>query len=308
MSSQDLSEMGASDLPIALYLNQRITFDLLAVLEDGFAHMTTIQASSGEAQGSEVQGGLGVSNVFAILGLEFGVKGKRDSSNQSGETSTEQLVHTPTSLFARLRAELSQRGLVKHIGNGSENLAEITPGDFIEFSAVLRRSPLIVVLNTFLELVPMMEAFDDSVEQQPSGSRNQQRRRNKKKPQPSNPASQVGTFLKTISDSASEDLIAECGSHRFVLVTEPAYFVDPSMNGIVDGTFKTFGKVARVVPDGSDKGIGLLRKSPIGNFRGLAQQMEVAFGSLAESGLEGPEIVIEIPPPTLQIIPIAIFA
>ena len=74
-------EFKASDLPIALYLNQRVTFDLLAVLEDGFTRMATIQTSSSNAETTGLEAGaqLGIANPFAFLGLSLGGKGKRDA-------------------------------------------------------------------------------------------------------------------------------------------------------------------------------------------------------------------------------------
>ena len=85
MPNTPTDEFKGSDLPIALYLNQRVTFDLLAVLEDGFAQMTTLQtsASNAEATGLEAGGQLGIANPFAFLGLSLGGKGKRDAAKCS---------------------------------------------------------------------------------------------------------------------------------------------------------------------------------------------------------------------------------
>ena len=162
MSEETPASLEPSDLPIALYLNQRVTFDLLAALEDGFAHMTTIQESAEDTKKTAIKGtaGLGVGNPFFLVNLRFGARGQRDRASQSAEVITEELVHTPTSLFARLRGELVERGLVKAVDGDSGDLTEVAAGDFIEVQAVLRRSPLVVVLNTFLKLIPMIEAFE----------------------------------------------------------------------------------------------------------------------------------------------------
>lgn len=298
----------ASDLPIALYLNQRVTFDLIAALEDGFAHITTVQESSSEAQQSGVRGGLGVSNPFALLGLRFDAGGHRDTTNASTGTTTEELVHTPTSLFARLRKELNRRELVKAVHGDANGVQGVNPGDFVEFQAVLRRSPLIVVLNTFRELAPMVEAFEGTAGSAQSDESRRRRGRNKKRGQTSQIVTQMETVFKSITDPGSEDLIAECGERRFVLTTEPAYFVDPTMNDVIDGTFMVFGKVARVVPENSDEGISLFRKSPVGNISGVVEELASAFASLPQAGFTGQKIETEISAPTLQIIPIGIFA
>ena len=80
------------------------------------------------------------------------------------------------------------------------------------------------------------------------------------------------------------------------------------MNDVIDGTFRVFGKVTRVVPAGAEEGISLLRKSAIGNLGGVTDQLASVFDSLPEAGFTGQRVETEIPAPTLQMIPIAIFA
>ena len=129
-SGEVLEEIGARDLPIALYLNQRITFDLLASFEGGFAQITTVQESSSHSEKSGLAGGagLGVSNPFALLSFSMGAKGHRGKTRQSSGTTTEERVHTPTSLFARLRKELFERKLVKTIEGDGSNFDHVEPG------------------------------------------------------------------------------------------------------------------------------------------------------------------------------------
>ena len=106
----------------------------------------------------------------------------------------------------------------------------------------------------------------------------------------------------------SEDFVAECGKSRFVLTAEAAYFVDPTMNDVIDGTFRVFGKVTRSVPAGEQDGISLLRRSALGNFASMVENLESAFAALPDAGFTGQRVETQIPGPTLQVIPIAIFA
>ena len=171
-------DIQARDLPIALYLNQRVTFDLLATLEGGFAHVTTVQAASSDARTSGREGSaeLGIANPFTFLGLTLGVKGHRGSTSASSGITTQELVHTPTSLFARLRAELFERKLVKTIERDDADFGAIAAGQFVEFQAVLRRSPLIVVLDTYLTIAPMMD-FSSNQDNTPAPARGRGRGR-----------------------------------------------------------------------------------------------------------------------------------
>ena len=132
-------EMSPSDLPIVLYLNQRVTFDLLATLEGGFAQVTNVQESTSNTASSELGGGIGISNAFALLGLTFGAKGKRNKEQAGAETISEQLVHTPSSLFARLRTELTRLNLVNIVAGDDIEFSRFSPGDFVEIRAFTSR-------------------------------------------------------------------------------------------------------------------------------------------------------------------------
>ena len=300
----------ASDLPIALYQNQRVTFDLLASLEGGFAHVTTVQASSSHSDNSMIEGGagLGISNPFALINFGFGATAQRDRTRQSSGTTTEERVHTPTSLFARLRKELLERKMVTTIEGSASTFDQLKPNEFVEFQAVLRRSPLVDFLQGVRQLAPMMEALAETGNLPNNAPR---RRANAKTKQPKQSAilvKQVDTLLEAVTAAGSEDFIAECGNRRLVLTAESTYFVDSTMNDVIDGTFGVFGKVTRVVPEGAEAGINLLRKSPLGSFPGIAERFNPVFESLADTGLTAKRMETEIALPTLQVIPIAIFA
>ena len=314
MPEMPADEFRADDLPIALYLNQRVTFDLLAVLEDGFAQMATLQTSSSNAETTGLEAGaqLGIANPFAFLGLSLGGKGKRDTSAQSDEVMTEQLFHTPTSLFARLRQQLMEQGLVKVIEADSVAFEDVVAGQFVEFEAVLRRSPVVSVLESLIGLAPILEAVDAPPATAPA---NQSRRRGgrgqknqpKQKSQPVEGMRELKLMRDAVAAAGSEDLVAECGSHRFVLTAEKPYFVDSTMNDVIDGTFRVFGKVTRVVPEEAGEGISLLRRSALGNFGDVVKELQPVFEGLRDAGFSG-EAETEIPAPTLQLIPIGIFA
>ena len=317
-NEQDASQVKASDLLIALYLNQRVTFDLLAILEDGFAQMTTLQASSSSSEGSAVEAGgqLGIGNPFAFLGLSLGGKGKRDAATESDEVITKQLFHTPTSLFARLREQLMEKGLVKVLEANSVAFEDVVPGQFVEFEAVLRRSPAVSVLETLIGLAPIMEAVDVPPAPASAGSTSRKtggrskKGQAKQRVQPAKGMKEMNIMklmLDAVTAAGSEDLVAECGVHRFVLTAERPYFVDSTMNDVIDGTFRVFGKVTRVVPEKAEEGISLLRRSALGNFRDAVKELQPAFAGLREAGFKG-EVETEIPAPTLQLIPIGIFA
>ena len=54
MTNKEESQLVVTDLPIALYLNQQVTFDILAALEDGFSRFSTVETTSSGEKSTEV--------------------------------------------------------------------------------------------------------------------------------------------------------------------------------------------------------------------------------------------------------------
>ena len=311
MSDQEQSNFSAIDLPITLYLNQRLTFDLLAVLQGGFSSFSTVQTTSSGETTTNVDGKaqLGVSNVFAFLGVNLSAQGSRQAGQKKSESTKEEIVHTPASLFARLRKDLQDRKLVRCV-SPSSNLEDVHPSDFVEFEATLRRNPVIDILDTFLELMPLINLTDPGSSHktsQSSGGRNVKNRGVKNKQNEySGLEKQMEIFKSAVTAEGSLDFIAEMDSLRLVLTTELGYFIDPSMNDIIDGTFRVFGKVTRVVSDESEK-ISLLRKTALGKFPSFLEALGPVMANMKDSGFSG-HVETDISGPTMQIIPIAIFS
>ncbi|MDE0291389.1 MAG: hypothetical protein OXK19_02580 [Candidatus Dadabacteria bacterium] len=303
MSNKERSDLTAADLPVTLYLNQRLTFDLLAVLQGGFSSFSTVQTTSlGEtATNLDGKAQLGVSNAFAFLGVDLSAQGSRQTGQKKSESTTEKIVHTPASLFARLRKELRDRELVCSMTSPS-NLEEVHPSDFVEFQAALRRSPLIDILDTFSQLIPLISMADAESRQ----ATNRGGKGKNKQNEYSDLKKQMELFKSAVTAEGSQDFIAEMHSLRVVLTTEQDYFIDPSMNDIIDGTFRVFGKITRVVSDDTE-GISLLRNTALGRFGGIVEQLGPVIESMKDSGFSG-SLETYISGPTMQVIPIAIFS
>lgn len=311
MPSEKKSVIEATDLPIALYLNQRLTFDLLAVLRGGFARFSTVQTTSSDATGSNLSGGaqLGISNAFALLGVNLGGQASRHKESERTESHTEEIIHTPASLFAQLRTDLRDRDLV-HDLTPSSQLQDFQAGAFIEFQATLRRSPILDMLETFSALLPIVDMNDSN---STSSAQSSGKRKNRganvpagRRGKNSELADQMELIKSVATSAGSLDFIAELCTHRLVLTIEKDYFIDPSMNDIIDGTFRVFGKITRVVLD-KNQSISLLRKTAIGKFIAIETAMEKGMQGLQESGFTG-ATETEVHGPTMQVIPIAIFS
>ena len=297
----------ASDLPVVQYLNQRITFDLLATLEDGFSHLTTIetQASDSSSTRSSLQGGV----TSGFLGISFGGGMSGTEEDAQREIMREELVHTPSSLFAQLRNELKAKELVKEVSN-PDSLCDIRNGEFVEFEATLHRIQIIEVLNTLEFLLPLGEAFDESSIETNKGRRGKGRRgkvHNGTNQQPNRMLEQVRAIRMAISGAGSQDLVAKVGGMNFILTVADGYFIDPTMSDVLDGTFRVFGKVTRVITSDSES-INLLRMSPLSKFPQAFDEFASALTSAEFFGGMSGGTETNIFGPTLQIIPIGIFA
>ena len=292
----------AGDLPVVQYLNQRVTFDLLATLENGFSHFATIETQSSDSLATKSSLGAGIKNV--LLGISFGggISGLEEDSQS--EVIREELVHTPASLFGRLRSDLYSKCLVRDVLN-ADSLLKIHNGDFVEFEATLHRIQITEILKAFEILAPFGEIFDEG-SQKPSTKGGVKGRRNSNKQR--NPMlEQVKAVQVAISGVGSQDIVAKLGGMSLLLTVENEYFIDPTMNGVLDGTFRVFGKVTRVIADDSES-INLLRMSPLGKFPQAVESLVIAMNDMSEVEFEGGVSDLEIVGPTLQVIPIGIFA
>jgi len=60
-------EFNYSDLWFPIYLNQQVVFDLLAILEDGFSHLSSVKASSSGNESQKSNLGASLAGSFLIL-------------------------------------------------------------------------------------------------------------------------------------------------------------------------------------------------------------------------------------------------
>ena len=289
----------SNDLVIPVYLNQRVVFDLVAVLEGGISSITQVSQTHSEATGESNQVGasFGVSNVLSSL-LKIDLSGKRDNSTSdtSLTTTTEDRIHTPASLFIALRSILNNKKYLKHIDDG----VEILPGDLVEFSTVLKRNPLIETLESFIEIIEMIKSFEGKP----------QKGKNKKNDKMSTVKSQMSSLLSSLKGGDTMDLTTPSllSSHRAVISIETQNLNDPTMSDLVDGTFKVVGKVTRSVKEGEGS-ISLNRKSAFNRLPSSAlEQFKVAFQVPELAEMDLPELEWEIKGPAIQVLPIAIFA
>lgn len=296
-------------LAIPIYLNQRIVFDLAAVIEDGFSEFRTIKTFESSEQVSEkgVSGSIGISNVFALLGI--GLSGSLSGKNGSIQHQEEvaERVYTPASVFAKVRTYLAENGVLEQVSHDSD-LSNIQSGAYVEFRGVLRKNPLIHSLESMIsgfELADVFKDYPGKATSQPAGA-------GQPKKQGAQPLLKVlKDLIPKLRRPNTTDLVGAIPGTQIqaVVPVEHEYFTSHTPATIYDGDFVVLGKVVKVVGTDSDESINLLRETALGMFpAGTLDDLAEHLSGLADKGFQIPKVETRLSGPAIQVIPIAIFA
>jgi hypothetical protein len=292
------------DLIIPVYLNQRVVFDLVAMLQGGIATVTRVSEAERETERSsgELSAGFGLSQALATL-MKINLSGKVAGQSEAGteRTSAAERVHTPASLLFTLRNLLHERDFVRVYSDA----AAAKPGEFVEFTASLRRNPLIEGLDSLIEILDVGMAFQDIPKaQHKKGTAHGQSDFKRMR-------TQLETLASSLKAGGTQDLVADLrpSGGRALLTVEEQALNDPSLSDLVDGTFRVMGKIIRVVPD-STASINLLRKTAMSRVPPeVIQTLVTAFSGLQQDhGFGMPTMEVEVRGPVVHVLPVAIFS
>ncbi|WP_413665449.1 hypothetical protein ACG1BZ_09750 [Microbulbifer sp. CNSA002] len=290
-------------LIVPVYLNQKLVFDLLAMLQGGISTVTTVTESSSNRNidGEKVSAGFGLSEAFSTL-LKIDLSGSKEKTigSEGSNTSSQERVHTPASLFFQLRNLLLEKGYLKET---EEELPKA--GEFVEFEGFLKRNPIVETIDSFAEMMDIAEAFEDKP-QPKKGNRNSSEQSEYKKIR-----QQMVRFSGALKAGSTIDLSSTSlkGAYTAVVTVETGFLNDPLMSDLVDGQFKIIGKVVKSVDDSSDS-INLLRKTALSKMPSevMLQAMTHLSSLGSKQGFDIPELKMEIDGPAIQVLPIAIYA
>jgi hypothetical protein len=318
-----MEQVEATDLSVPIYLNQKIVFDVLAMLEDGFSQLNTLKTSASESETRKTGygGSIGASNVFALLNVSLKGDRSKDKGAQQQTESTVEKVHTPTSLFFKLRSMLKDKSLIEKV-EALEDVTSLRSGQFVEFRALLRKNPLFEYLDTFIQVLKFADFATAQSDQNrvSQGGRAAGRAKGKQSTGAKQPQSEHKRTLQQMEDfkealtpqSDSLEVIGElldAQPAKAVISTNLEFFNDGDASEIVDGEYRVLGKVVRVVDSGSDEAINLLRRTALGKFN--SEMLEGQFNNSQEtikgSGMNLPDLATRIEGPAMQVIPVAIF-
>lgn len=290
-------------LIVPVYLNQKLVFDLLAMLQEGISTVTTVTESSSNknSDAERVSAGFGLSEAFSTL-LKIDLSGSKEKTAGSEESNTlsQERVHTPASLFFQLRNLLLEKGYLKET---EDELPKA--GEFVEFEGFLKRNPIVETIDSLAEMMDIAEAFEDKP-QPKKGNRNSGDQSEYKRIR-----QQMVRFSDALKAGSTIDLssISLKGGYTAVVTVETGFLNDPLMSDLVDGQFKIIGKVIKSVSDSSES-INLLRKTALSKMPSdtMLQAMTHLSSLGSEQGFGLPELKMEVDGPAIQVLPIAIYA
>ncbi len=283
-------------LILPVYLNQKVVFDLLAMLEGGISTVTAITESSSTESGNntKISSSFGLSEAFSTL-LKINLAGSTADTQKSndGKIKSEERIHTPASLFYQLRNTLIEQNYLNKV----EQDITPTPGDFIEFEGTLNKNPITETIDSMAEILEISDLF--SVNKKKSESSGYMKLKSK-----------LNTFSNSLKTGNTIDLTANniFSKYKAVITLDKTFLNDQHMSDLVDGKFKVLAKVIKNVS--FDESINLLRNNSVNKMpKEAIQQLLQVFERLgSEQGFNIPTLHTEVKGPAIQVIPIAIYA
>lgn len=289
--------MKKSRLNIPIYLNEKIVFDMMAIIEDGFSQFVTVQSSKEDSTENkdELKAGVGINKLaFLNVNLKAGLSSLEGQQNKTHETM--QKTHTPTSIFQKFYDYLYDNELVTNI----EHVKNFNVGDFVEVEGMFRKNPIISVIESIKQLANLQIMMKSS-----------EKGKNKKKDD-AQLLSQFNALLNGLKNDGRIDLICNVkGSNDIKHVVIPVdinNFISKDTNEVIEGEYKVLGKIIRYVDENNS--INLLRNTSFSKLNNRFLDMIFkSFNSveMADAGFESEEIITDINGPSIMIIPIAIF-
>lgn len=148
-------------IPLPVYLDYQVVFDVLAILEDGispFQEVKTVYSDSTEKIHDvdvkvEAKGKIPLG--FLSIGGDGEYKHGSKKDSQSSQSVSHRKIHTSVSLFSKMRSLLYSEKLVR------EEIGTSDVGDFIEFQAEFQKLEIVRVMDTMIQAIELGNKFSN---------------------------------------------------------------------------------------------------------------------------------------------------
>lgn len=330
-----------TDLCIPIYLDQEIVFDLLAMLDNGFSQVNTINTSITGTKTGDSKKGASLSGSALNL-FSFSVNGDKCETNSAidNEQQTMTKTHTTSSMFSILRRTLRDENFISPM-NTMDDINNLKCGNFVEFRSKLTPNPLMDSFNRMREVSKLCIKYSEGVNKMKTEERRvespQEKDQNRRKTKHKGPNNQTDVatqenqtdvttqenqndvslfqWIYELSDellsSNSTEIIGNIFDHPEIKVDLPAKvncFVNNDTSIVMNGEFSVFGKVTQVISCDSKDTIDLLQKTTLKSFgEEVIKMFTDSFSHVPNNAIIFPKITTKINGPAIQVLPIAIF-
>ena len=304
----------------AVYLNQRLIFDMLAALEDGFVQVSTVEREIKNSKNIDGSLEAATNKMFSLFPVKFSGKIEGGAGNQNSHIETGTKIHTPTSLFVKLANNLYESKNIKYITSVTD-FSSVQSGDFVSFIGIFRKNPIISILESAKKFCEIAAIFNSLQQGESSKSESKNKIKNqqniKKEPNFSLISQKIDEILQGMKSKGLTDIICKIKSDdeiRAVLQVYEEFFFNSTLSEITDGEFTAIGKVVLVSTEDNDVPINLLRNTSVSFLNssainaGLAMLQSNEDFAKVQQFITIPEIQLEIGGNSMLIIPLAIYA
>lgn len=287
-------------LIIPLYLNQRIVYDTLAILNNGFTELYNVSNSNlNEVQKeNNVSGELNVKgNPLTLMSakIDSNISSKRGTVEKNHEDFTK--VHTPASLFFQVYKYLNESGSLLNI-ESKNDFKIIKSGDFIEFKSNLVINTIEEGFRNALKMSNIGELFS-SFGATPVDIKNKKIFSGVKKN-----LSELTKYLD-FENEKIKYMLGSVDGEKLIVKIDRENIINADYDQISHGDFKIVGKVLEIIPEG--KIINLNRESVLGLIKSeTLLPIKTAIESMKNTMFAYEDIVDEIKGPVIIIVPIVI--
>ncbi len=287
---------------IPFYLNQRIIYDTLAIINDGFTELYNVSNSNNNC--NNIEGNINAKLDTSGNPLTFmstNISGDLKSVKNTEEESKKEFkkVHTPTSLFSKIYEYLENYKKIKKI-NSEDDIKELQCGDFVEFHTKLSINTTEEMFRKMRKMCNIGEIFTSFGDNSKQVKSSEQIFRNIGK--------KIEELIKylDIQNERIKYLTGKIENKNIVIKIDKNNIIDADYEQINNGNFRIIGKVLEIVNE--DETVSLNRESVLGLIKqeGL-NPIKEAFKALGDTMFDVPEEIIdEIKGKTIIVIPIVI--
>lgn len=258
--SQDLT------IPTPVYLDYQTVFDMLAVIEDGLSQFQEIKTVYSDSKNDSNVGGVKINAQGRIplgfLSMDGEGEGDFNKSREKTQSNSKEIsskkVHTSVSLFAKLRAILTERDKVKYTLDGESSV-----GDFVEFKSKFQKIEIVRLINTIVRAIALGNKFTNG----------------KSKTKLTKEIDEICKLIKPIGDT-----LLSCESienARCLIELDEDVAKQFNIERLLRGEYSVFGKIVRIERCGfnifESTDLGLIKPDYLdtvlfGSFNGMVKK------------------------------------